>query len=303
MREAPVTLLFPFLVLCGYLIEPRVAQVTAGVYLPLVHGLADCAAWLLQVSAVVKAALAYVWPELREAELQFFLWYGRQLLHIEGGKARRVCHEGSARREDLDVPSRMAASAQLFADYAGLKPKSGLQSVQQAGFAHAGVAGKGADLAGYAAAQLLHALPRDGARLYDPVAAGGVDVAQAAHPGCVGLVDADEHLAAHVLREGRDPVNEEGVRHRIHLGGNCDQQVDICDGGTYEEVLPRQQLVYPALSVSVERYLHPVPDERGRAVQPETAACSALDRSAFSFDIVEAAEGLYDDALHQFMNT
>ena len=89
MREAVFMLLFPFAVLGGDLVEPRIALVAAGVYLALVHGLADGAAGLLEVGAVVKAAMAYVGLELRKAVLQLLLGYRRQLLHVEGGEARR----------------------------------------------------------------------------------------------------------------------------------------------------------------------------------------------------------------------
>ena len=292
-------LLFPFAVLGGDLVEPRIALVAAGVYLALVHGLADSAAGLLEVGAVVKAAPAYVGLELREAVLQLLLGYRRQLLHVEGGKARRVGHVGAPGGEDLDVARSVAAAAELFAHVAGLELQPRLQRVQEARLSDARVAGEGADLAAYALAQLVYALARHGAGLNDAVAGSGVDIAQAALMPGIGLVDADHDLAADVLGKGRDPVDEEGVSHRVHLGGYGDEHVDIRHRGPDEEVLPGQQLIHAALAVGVQRDLDPVPHQRRRAVQPETAACPALDRFGFSFDVVEAAQGFDYDALHQ----
>ena len=256
-------LLFPFAVLGGYLVEPRIALVAAGVYLALCHGLADGAAGLLEMGAVVKAAPAYVGLELRKAVLQLLLGYRRQLLHVEGGKARRVGHVGAPGGEDLDVARSVAAAAELFAHVAGLELQPRLQRVQEARLSDARVAGEGADLAAYALAQLVYALACHGAGLDDAVAGSGVDIAQAALVPGIGLVDADHDFAADVLGKGRDSVDKERVSHRVHLGGYGNEHVDIRHRGPDEEVLAGQQLIHAALAVGVQRYLRPCPPPAG----------------------------------------
>ena len=111
-------LLFPFAVLGGYLIQPCIAFVADGVYSSLLYRLADRAAGFFEVRAVVEAAAAYVRLKFGEAVLQFLLRDRRQLLHVEGGKARSVRHPRAPCGEDLHVPRGMPATSQLFTGFA-----------------------------------------------------------------------------------------------------------------------------------------------------------------------------------------
>lgn len=69
MREAVFMLLFPFAILGGYLVEPRIALVAAGVYLPFCQRFTHGTAGLFEMGAVVKTAFAYVGLKFGEAVL------------------------------------------------------------------------------------------------------------------------------------------------------------------------------------------------------------------------------------------
>ena len=248
--------------------------------------------------AVVEAAAAHVLRKLGEGVLQLVLGYGRHLLHVEGGEARRVGAKAARDGENLDVARRVPPAAELFAYLAGGEAEARLERVEYAALADAGVAREGADLAADALRELGDALAGYGAGLDELIWRRGVDIPQAARGRGVGLVDAYQQGAAGVLRRGRDSVDEEGVGDGLRLAGDGDKQVDIRDGRTDEEVAARQNPVHAAAALGVEGNLNPVAHKRALSVQAEAAPGAAFDGLIARTDIVEAAQGLDNDSLH-----
>ena len=71
-----------------FFVKPQVALVAAGLDLPGFQGRQYGAAFFLGVTAIQKAALAQIGPELPEGLRQAALQFQVQLLRFKGGKAR-----------------------------------------------------------------------------------------------------------------------------------------------------------------------------------------------------------------------
>ena len=121
------------------------------------------AALFLHMAAPHEPALAQIGGKLREGLRQAGLQLQIQLLRVEGGEARCVDNVGIlVQREHLHMTGGVAATAQGLADLPHRQAEHRLHGVEDAGLAHAGVAGEGVQLSLHGPAQLRQALSGGG---------------------------------------------------------------------------------------------------------------------------------------------
>lgn len=139
------------------------------------------------------------------------------------------------------MPRRMPTAAQLLRDRSDSQPQLRGQAVEQAALADAGVAGEGNGLAPEEGGNLRHPLPRLSADLPGGKARPAVNIRKLRAGVKVAFVDADRHGDILVPCDGGDPVQQERVRHRVHVGGQEHEAVDIRDGRAHKAVAPGRQ--------------------------------------------------------------
>ena len=156
---------FPLIDQRSLFIELQIALVAAFADLACCQRLSDGAAGFFSVGAVPELAGSDVLAEFGEGVLEVFLEDDLHLVGVEGGEAGGIGDQRVADGVELHMPGGVAATAQLFADLAHGEPKLRGKGVEDAGLAHAGVAGEGAEFAAEHISQLLHAKTRFGAGL------------------------------------------------------------------------------------------------------------------------------------------
>ena len=191
----------------------------------------------------------------------------------------------------------MSAPAQLLTDLPGGDGERGTQGVEDAGLAHAGVAGKHAEPPPELLLQLLDALAGDGAGEDCGEASLLIDVRQCLRPVLVGLIDADERPRAGVDGDGGHAVDEKGVGDGDGPGGHDHHLVNVGDGRAGKAVAPGQKRVHHALPRSGEGIARQIPYQGGLPRVAEFSPGAAGDKSLPGLHVVEAAKGLYDPSL------
>ena len=194
-----MVLLFPLGPRFHLFIQTGVALVAAWGDDAVLHGLAHSTPPFLQVRAPHKSALLQVGSKLPEGVRQFFFGDELHLLHIEGGKARGVCHQPTAYPEQLHMAGGMTASPQFFTDLPHLQVELGTQGIEHTGFSHTGVAGKRGDLSMEHLQQLCQSFSRAGADGKGLKACAAIQLHQLVSGLQIPLIEADDGLTALVL--------------------------------------------------------------------------------------------------------
>ena len=242
--------MFPLFILGRFFVELQVAVIPAGLNVPGLGGLAQGAARLFPVGAVVELAPPQVGGEIREGILKVLLQYNIHLVRIKGREPRSIHHEGlSVQCEQLHMAGGVPPPAQLLGDLAGRQVHSRGQGIEDAALAHAGVAGEGGELALEGFSELLHSRPGLGAGGDHPKAGVTVDPHQLACLIQVRFIDAKKGLYPFVSRNGRHPVDEEGLRNGVHIGGENHQRVHVGYRRTDKAVLSGQDLLDHAFAL------------------------------------------------------
>ena len=258
------------------------------------------AAGLRQVRAVTEPAGTDIGAEVREGKLQILLQNDLHPVRIEGGEAGRIGHIGGfVQAVQLHMAGGVPAPAQLVGDLSRLQPQLRQEAVENAALSHAGIAGEGGELAGNFPAQLLHPMACFGAGANHPEARPGIDFRQSLRRIQVHLVDAQDHRHLLISCDSRHPVNEEGLRHRVGVGGKDHQGVQIGYGRSYKAVLPGKELLHHALFTRYGDFRQ-VASERGQALLPEVAPGAAGHGAFRCLNLIKTAEGANDSACHPF---
>ena len=147
---------------------------TAGRDLAFFQGSQNGAALLAGMRAGGELTLTEILLKLREAILQLFLVDHLVTLQIDRGKTGGVGDKAAVQLKQFHNARGVSASAELFADIAGLQLQLRKQAVKQRGLADAAVAGKGADLAAKEGKQGVRLFPAVGRTLIDADAAAAV---------------------------------------------------------------------------------------------------------------------------------
>ena len=227
--------------------------------------------------------------------MKLLLVNGLHHLDIKGSKAGRIGNIGVLPQfVKLHMSCGVAATAQLLADFPGLDMYARQKHVENTGFAHAGVAGKGADLAAEDIQQFADPLACGRAGADDRKTGPGKDIVQPVAAVDIHLIDADHKLTAGLRRDDGHPVDQEGICHGVSVGGHEHKRVDIGHCRADKPVFSVLHPVNAAFAVGVQAALHPVPYQWRGAVQPEAASCLAFQYAIFGFHIVKAAECLDD---------
>ena len=185
--------------------------------------------------------------------------------------------------------------AQLFADLPCGQGKGGVQGVEDAGLPHAGVAGEGGELPRQHAPELLQPLAGSGTHRKGGDAGPPVEVQQVLGLDQIPLVDAQDGLAPLALRQGDDPVQQEGVAYGNGPGGDDHHLVDVGHRRALEGVAPGQHLRQGAGPVRLAGDDHPVPHQGGDFLVAELPPGPAGHQVPAALDVIEAAEGLTND--------
>ena len=106
----------------------------------------------------------------------------------------------------------------------------------------------------------------------------------------VAFVDADRHGDVLVPRDGGDPVQQERVRHRVHVGGQEHEAVDIRDGRTHKAVAPGRQ-AFDHAGLPRDGDLRHVADQGRTVLLAEVPPGLAFDQARRGADGVKAAQG------------
>ena len=227
--------------------------------------------------------------------MKLLLVNGLHHLDIKGGKARRIGDIGVLPQLiELHMPCGVAAPAQLLADFPRLDMAARQKHIENTGLAHAGVAGKGTDLTAKDIQQSAYALACGGAGADDGKTGLCKGIIQPVSAVDIHLIDADHELTAGLRRDDGDPVDQEWVCHRVGIGGNKYQRVNIGHRRADKPVFSLFHLVDAAFAVGVQAALYPVSHQRRGAVQAEAAPGLAFQYAVFGFHIVKAAERFND---------
>ena len=255
------------------------------------------------MSAVVKTALSQIRPEIREGVLQILLEDHIHFVGVEGGKAGSVHDEGVVPQTvQLHVPGGVPPAAELFGNLAGRKLQLRRQTVENAALAHAGISGEGHQLAFDQCPQRLHTAAGLGAGADDGETSVPVDTHQVHRRVKVALVDAQVNRHLLISRNGRHPVNEKRLRHRVDVGREYHQRVNVGDGGADEAVPPGQHLFHHALP-PLHGDVHHVAGE-GRAVfLSQNATGAAGDHRVSRLHVIKSADGTDDPPGTLFFHT
>ena len=249
------------------------------------------------MGAVVEAALAQKRLKFGKIALQVFLVEMLGLVHVEGREARRVRDKGFvSERIELDVAGGVPSAAELVADLADFDRKLGRERIEKARFTDAGVPREGAKLSSDGLPQRGDSLAGLCARAQDSVGGLFIDGPEPVAGVEVAFVDADDHLAADVARERRDPVDEKRVRHGVDRRREHNHAVDVRDRGPQKAVFSLADRRYRPLAVRFGRVFDDVADEGAHALQTELSARAALVQFLPVTDVVEATEGLDDSS-------
>ena len=193
----------------------------------------------------------------------------------------------------------VASAAQLLGNLAHGQRQLRAEPVQDTALAHAGISGEGHQLPADHISQLLHALAGFGTGGDHPEARIGVDPDQIVGRVQVGLVDAEDHLNLLVAGNGRYPVNEEGLRHRVHVGGEHHQRVHIGNSRTDELVPPGEDPLHHALSL-LNGDFHHITGQGRLMGAAQMASGPAGHRAVLRAHLIKSAEGPNDPAFAFF---
>ena len=255
------------------------------------------------MSAVVKTALSQIRPEIREGVLQILLEDHIHFIGVEGGKSGGIHDEGVVTQTvQLHMPGGVPPPAELFGHLAGGKPQLRRQTVENAALAHAGISGEGHQLALNQRPKFLHTAAGFGAGADNGETGVAVDAHQIHRRVKVALVNAQVNRHLLISRNGRHPVNEKRLRHRIDVGREYHQRVNVGDGGADEAVPPGQHLFHHALP-PLHGNVHHVTGE-GRAVfLSQNATGAAGDHRVSRLHVIKSADGTDDPPGTLFFHT
>ena len=243
------------------------------------------------MGAVGELAPAQAGGKIREGILQVLLEDHVHLVGVEGGKARGVHHIGVASQAvQLHVAGGMPAPAQLFRNLTGGKGQLRAQAIENAGFAHPGVAGEGRQLAFQGLTQFLNSLAGFGAGADDLEARLFVDCLKLLRRVQIALVDAKNAGDVLIPGDGGHPVDEKRLRHRIHVGGKEHQGIYIGHGGPDEAVGPGQNGFHHSLA-PLQGDLHQVAGEGGDLLLPQDSPAPAGHNPLRQLNIIKPTEG------------
>ena len=238
----------------------------------------------------MELAGTHIGPEVWKRVLQILLQDHIHLIGVEGGKSGGIRNIGVfAQVVQLHMAGGMAATAQLLGDLAGSQLQLRAQPIENAALAHTGVAGKGHQLAPDQLPQFLHAFAGFGTGADDRKACMAIDPNQIHRRIQVALVHAQNHRNLLVTGDGSHPVDEEGLRHRIDIGGKNHQRIHIGHRRPDEAVFPGQDLLHHALSL-LHGDFHHIAGQRAFAGFPENAPGPAGDQLIGSLHIIKTAD-------------
>ena len=124
-----------------------------------------------------------------------------------------------------------------------------------------------------------------------------VNLVKTVRPVQIALVEQDDDLAGLEGRNGRHPVNEEGVGPGHRPGGDDHQLIDIGHRRPGKGIAPGQDLLHEALAAAQLPHLYPVADQWGDAFLPEFPPGPAGQQFGTGIDIIEPAQGLLNPSL------
>ena len=240
--------------------------------LPLCDGFRHSTARFLKMHTVMKTALAYVGPEIPEIMLEFFLGYQLHHLDLKGGKARRIRHiSATGQFEQFHMPSGMFSPPKLFAYLSCRDIHPRQEAVKNAGLTDAGVAGKRADSSLQCFPECIKALACLRTAAEHRKAGCGKNVIEFIGPIQICLVDTHKQFASGILRNHRDAVDQERIRHRICIRCHKGERVHIGNSGTDEPIFPFFNVIDATVALIVNAAGHPVSYQRRGAIQAEAA--------------------------------
>lgn len=141
-----------------------------------IHGLRHRAAGFSQVCTVVKPTGPDAGAKFRKVELKLVFSHCADHFHIKGCEARRISNIGVIPDiEKFHMTGGVFATAKALADLTGLDTQSGMQRVENARLAYAGISRKCADPPGENPPQLVETLAGDGAGADNGVACFFID--------------------------------------------------------------------------------------------------------------------------------
>ena len=104
----------------------------------------------------------------------------------------------------------------------------------------------------------------------------------------IALVDAQVYGHILIPRDGRHPVNEEGLRHGVDIGGKHHQCVHVGHRRADKVVLPGQDFFHHALSL-LHGDLHQIAGEGGIGLFSQNAPGTAGNQPLGGLHIVKSA--------------
>ena len=123
----------------------------------------------------------------------------------------------------------------------------------------------------------------------------GINPYQLLRPIQVRFVHAKNAFHALVARNGRHPVDEEGLRYGIHIGGKNHQRIHIGHRRADEAILSEKDLLHHAL-LSLPGHNGHIPRQWGLALLPQNSPGLAGQRPIRQDHVIKAAEGPNDSA-------
>ena len=112
----------------------------------------------------------------------------------------------------------------------------------------------------------------------------------------VTLIQSQNKLHPLLCGDGRHPVNQEGLRHRVHLGRQHHKGVHIGHRRTDKTVFPGKKLLHIAVAAAHSES-HPISHQGRNMLPAEFSPGTTPNHPLPGVHVIEAAEGTDNDTL------
>ena len=112
----------------------------------------------------------------------------------------------------------------------------------------------------------------------------------------VTFVDHQIHRHSLISRDGRHPIDEEGLRHRVDVGGKYHQGIHVGNRRTDEGIFPGKNLLHHALAL-LHGDFHQIPGQGRIAPTAKDPSGPAGNEAGVRLHVIEAADGAQNPPL------